>query len=158
MNNLGKVFEHTAIDFLVWPGEVITGSNGRILWVFHQEFALHIVDDSSREEDAHRRLAAGQQMQMLLLWHRGATFTTCEDNGLRALRDGKLAPQFSRCSEERRDAGRDMIVHLMLIEEGHLLLDSAKDTRVACMQTDDEMASLVMLLHQCTLFLEVHIR
>ena len=45
VNNLGKVFEHTAIDFLVWPGEVIAGSDRRILWVFHQEFTLHIVDD-----------------------------------------------------------------------------------------------------------------
>ena len=45
VNYLGEVFQNTSIDLLVWPGEMITGSNGSVLWVFLKQFALHIIDD-----------------------------------------------------------------------------------------------------------------
>ena len=45
VDNLRKVFEDTAIDALVWPREMIAGSNRGILWIFHQEFTLHVIDD-----------------------------------------------------------------------------------------------------------------
>ena len=91
VDNLGEVFEHTTIDLLVWPCEMVAGGNGGILWVFLKEFALYIVDDGGREEDAHRTLAASQKMELFLFWHGGAPFTTSEDDGLTTLRDGKLA-------------------------------------------------------------------
>ncbi len=47
VNNLRKVFQLATIDLLVWPRQVVTGGNGRILRVFLQEFALHIVDNRS---------------------------------------------------------------------------------------------------------------
>ena len=33
VDNLGEVFEHTTIDLLIWPCEMITGIDWRILWV-----------------------------------------------------------------------------------------------------------------------------
>ena len=45
VDDFGEVFEHTTIDRLVRPCEMITGSNGSVLWVFLKQFALHIIDD-----------------------------------------------------------------------------------------------------------------
>ena len=47
VNNLGEVLELAAIDFLVGPGKMIAGGNGRVLRIFLKQFALHVVDDSS---------------------------------------------------------------------------------------------------------------
>ena len=57
VDNLREVFENAAIDTLVWPREMITGSNGGVLGVFLKQFALHIVDNRCREENAHCTLA-----------------------------------------------------------------------------------------------------
>ena len=62
VDNLGEVFEHTTIDLLVWPCEMVAGGNGRVLGIFLQQLALHIVNNGGREEDAHRRLALGEQV------------------------------------------------------------------------------------------------
>ena len=91
VDNLGQVFELTAIDALVGPGEMITGGNGGVLWVLLKQFSLHIVDNRCGEENAHRRLATGQQMQLFFLGHRRTAFTTRQDNRLASLRDGELA-------------------------------------------------------------------
>ena len=56
VDNLGEVFQLASINLLVWPCEMIAGGNGGIFWVLLKEFALHIIDDGSREEDAHRAL------------------------------------------------------------------------------------------------------
>ena len=45
MDNLGQVFELTAIDALVGPGEMITSGYGGILWVLLKQFTLHIIDN-----------------------------------------------------------------------------------------------------------------
>ena len=50
-----------------------------------------------------------------------------------------------------------MIIHVVGVKEGHLFLDSAKDTGIAGVKTNDEMAFVVMLLHQCALLFECHI-
>ena len=54
VNYLGEILQNASIDLLVWPGEMITGSNRGVLWVFLKQFALHIIDDGGCEEDAHR--------------------------------------------------------------------------------------------------------
>ena len=54
VNQLGQVLELTAIDALVGPRQVVAGSDGGVLRIFLQQFALHIVDDDGTEEDAHR--------------------------------------------------------------------------------------------------------
>ena len=100
VDNLGKVFQHAAVDALVGPCEVVTGSDGRILGIFHQQFPLHVVNDGSAEENAHGALAASQQVQLLLLGHGRAALATREDNSLGALGDGELAPQFGSSSKE----------------------------------------------------------
>ena len=33
VDDFGEVFEHTTIDLLIWPCEMIAGSDGSILWV-----------------------------------------------------------------------------------------------------------------------------
>ena len=96
-------------------------------------------------------------MQLFFLGHGGTTFASCEDNRLATLRNRKLTLQLSSCSEERGDAWCDVVIHVVLIEESHLFLNSAKDTRIACMQTNDELSLIVELLHQFTLFFESHI-
>ena len=50
-----------------------------------------------------------------------------------------------------------MITHSVTVEESHLLLNSAIDTWVACMQTHDEKPPVVKFLHQGKLFLKGHI-
>ena len=50
-----------------------------------------------------------------------------------------------------------MILHLMGIEEGHLLLDGSKDTGITRMQSYDEMSSVVVLFHQRALFVKSHV-
>ena len=100
VDDLGEIFEHTTIDLLVWPCEMVAGGNGGILWVFLKEFALHIVDDGGREEDAHRARAASQKMKLLFFWHGGTTFATSKDDGLATLRNCELALQFGSGSEE----------------------------------------------------------
>ena len=47
VDNLGEVFEHTTIDLLIWPCEMITGSDGGVLWVLCLIF--------SRPHFGHRR-------------------------------------------------------------------------------------------------------
>ena len=100
VDDLGEIFEHTTIDLLVWPCEMITGGDGGILWVFLKEFALYIVDNGGREEDAHRALAASQKMKLLFFWHGGTAFATSKDDGLATLRNCELALQFGSSSEE----------------------------------------------------------
>ena len=129
VNNLGEVLQLTAVYFLVGPREVIAGSHGGVLGIFHQEFFLHIVNDGCREEDAHGALTFGEQVQLFLFWHGCTALATSEDDGLRALRDGELALQLCRSSQERRDAWSDVIRHVVGVEESHLLLYGAEDMR-----------------------------
>ena len=136
---------------------MIAGCNGGVLWVLLKQFTLHIIDDGGREEDTHRTLTASQQMQLLPFRHWCAPFASCQDNRLCALWNCELALQLCCCSEEGGDTWCDMIIHALLVEEGHLLLNGTKDTGIACMQTHDEMSLVVVLLHQRALFLEIHI-
>ena len=158
VDNLRQVLELATIDLLVRPCKMIAGGYGGVLWVLLKEFALHIVDDGGREEDTHRTLTFRQQVQLFFLRHRGAPFASCEDNRLCALWYRELTPQLCRSGEERRDAWRDVIRHALLVEERHLFLNGSEDTRIARMQTNDEMPLVVVLLHQLALFLKVHIR
>ena len=50
-----------------------------------------------------------------------------------------------------------MVRHTLAVEEGHLFLYGAKDAWVTSMQTNDEVATVVMFLHQGTLFLKRHV-
>ena len=45
----------------------------------------------------------------------------------------------------------------MLVEKGHLFLNGTKDAGVSRVQTHDEMSLVVVLLHQGTLLLKVHV-
>ena len=45
VNNLRKVFQLAAIDALVGPRQMVAGSNGRVLRILLQEFALDVVDN-----------------------------------------------------------------------------------------------------------------
>ena len=134
VNNFCKVFQLATINLLVGPCQMIAGGDGRVLRVFLEEFLLNIIDDGGRKEDAHGRLALGKQMKLLLLGHRSAAFATSKDNGLRMFGYRKLTSQFSSCSKKTGDARSDVIVHALLVEEDHLLLNGTKDTRVASMQ------------------------
>ena len=118
---------------------------------------MHIVDDGCREEDAHRTLATGQQVQLFLVWHRCTPFASCKDNGLATLRNGELTLQLGSGGKERRDARRDVIVHVVGIKEGHLLLNSPEDAGVAGMQADDVLPLVIELLHQLALLFERHV-
>ena len=100
VNYLRKVFQLTTVDFLVGPRQMVAGSNRCILRIFLKQFALYVIDDSRAEENAHRALAASQQMQLFLLWHRRTAFATRQDDGLCALRNGKLTTEFGSSSEE----------------------------------------------------------
>ena len=73
------------------------------------------------------------------------------------LRNRELALQLSGSGKERRYARGDVIVHMVLVEERHLLLNGAKNAGVASMQTDDEFSLVVELLHQFALLFERHI-
>ena len=96
-------------------------------------------------------------MQLFFLRHGCASFATGQNNRLTALWNRELTLQFGCCRQERADAWGDMVFHVVGIEEGHLFLDSAKDTWVACMEAHDEFALVIELLHQLALFLECHI-
>ena len=157
VDNLRQILELASIDLLVWPSQVIAGGYGRILWVLLKELALHIVDDRSTEEDAHRALTLGEQVELFFLRHRGSTFATSQDNRLTTLRNRELALQLGCCSEEGGDAWGDMVFHVVGIEEGHLLLNGAKDTGIACMEAHDEFALVVELFHQFALLFDFHI-
>ena len=100
MDYLCQILQHAAIYPLVGPGEVVAGGNGCVLGILHEQFPLHVIDNGGAQEDAHRALALGQQVQLLLLGHGRATLTTGEDDSLGALGDGELAPQFSSGSKE----------------------------------------------------------
>ena len=136
---------------------MIAGSNGRVLRIFLKQFALHVVDNRCRKEDAHRRLAACQEMELFLLGHGSTAFATCEDNGLTTLRNRKLALQLGSSGQERRDARSDVVVHVVLVEERHLFLNGTKDAGVACVQTDNVLTLVVELLHQQALLFKRHI-
>jgi len=96
-------------------------------------------------------------MQLLFFGHWGAAFATSEDDGLTAFGDGELALEFSSGGEERGNARGDVVVHTVGIEESHLLLDSAEDAGVARMEADDEVAEVVVLLHEGTLLFKIHV-
>ena len=96
-------------------------------------------------------------MELFFLRHRSSPLATSQDNGLATLRNRELALQLSCCSEEGGDAWGDVIVHPVLIEEGHLLLNGTKDTRIARMQANDVFPFVIELLHQFALLFECHI-
>ena len=50
-----------------------------------------------------------------------------------------------------------MVGHALAVEEGHLLLNGAEDAGVAGVQADDEVAAVVVLLHQRALLFKVHV-
>ena len=62
MHYLRQIFELSPIDALIFPSQMITGSNGRVFRVFLQKFVLHIINDGCGKEDAHRTLRTGQQV------------------------------------------------------------------------------------------------
>lgn len=157
MHDFSEVFKFPSVDVLVRPCEMVASSNGCVFGIFLKEFALHIIHNSSREENAHGALASGEEVQLFLLWHGGATFTTSEDDGLGAFGNGELAAQFGGSGEERRDARGDMVGHAVLVEERHLLLDGTEDTGVARVETNNKVPLIVVLLHQGTLLLKVHV-
>ena len=97
MHDFGKVLEFASVDVLVGPGQMIAGSYGCILWILLQQLCLHVVHNGSAEEDAHGALASGEEVQLLLLRHRCASFPSSEDDGLGPFRNGKLASKLS-CS------------------------------------------------------------
>ena len=103
MHDFGQVFQLPAIDFLVGPGQVVASRHGRVLGVFLQQLLLHVIDDGGTEENAHRALASCQQVEFLFFRHGRAPLSTSEDDGLRALGNGELAPQFRRRSEARKE-------------------------------------------------------
>ena len=90
VNHLGEVLQLATINLLVWPGEMIAGSNGRVFRVFLKKFPLHIVHDGCAEEDTHCALAPGQEVQLLPLGHWCASFPTGEDDGLCPFWNGEL--------------------------------------------------------------------
>ena len=100
VDNLRQVLELATIDLLVRPCEMIAGGYGGILWVLLKQFTLHIVDDRGTEEDTHRALTLGEQVELFFLRHRCATFASCQDNRLTALRNRELALQLGGCCEE----------------------------------------------------------
>ena len=157
MHDFSEVFKFPTIDFLVRPCEMVASSNGCVFGIFLKEFALHIIHNSSREENAHGALASGEEVQLLFLWHGGATFTTGENDGLSTFGNRELAAQFGGSGEERRDARGDMVGHAVLVEERHLLLDGTEDTGVARVETNNKVPLIVVLLHQSALLLKVHV-
>ena len=50
-----------------------------------------------------------------------------------------------------------MILHIVGIKESHLLLNGAEDTGIARVQAYNEVAQVVVLLHQGALLFKVHI-
>ena len=90
VNYLCEVFQLAAINLLVGPGEVVAGCDGRVLGIFLQQFSLHVIHNSGREEDAHRALAASQQVELLLLGHWRTSFATGKDDSLCAFGNGEL--------------------------------------------------------------------
>ena len=58
---------------------------------------------------------------------------------------------------EGGDARRDVVIHPILIEVVHLLLDRPIDTGVARVETDDEATFIVVFLHQGKLLLQIQI-
>ena len=118
---------------------------------------MHVVDDGGTEEDAHRALRTGQQVQFLAFGHGCAAFSACQDDGLCAFGNGELRTQFGSGGEERRYAGGDVVGHAVGIEEGHLFLYGTEDAGVARMQSHDELALVVELLHQLALFFQSHV-
>ena len=96
-------------------------------------------------------------MQLFLLWHRRAAFTTGKDDSLYLFRDGELRAQGGSGGLERRDARRDVVTHIILIEEVHLFLYRSVDAGIAGVQAYDEFTPVVKLFHQGELLVEVHI-
>ena len=157
MYNLCQVLQLPTINLLVRPCEVVASSDGCVGWIFLQQFLLDIIHDGCTQEDAHRRLALGEQVQLFLFRHRSAPLASCKDDGLCTFWNGELTSQLSSSSQERRDARGDVVGHLVLVEESHLLLNGSKDAGIARVQTHDEMSLVVVLLHQGTLFFKVHV-
>ena len=127
VDDVGEIFQLAAVDVLVGPRQVVAGCDGSVLGIFHEQLALHVVDDGGREEDAHRGLATGQQVELLLLGHGGTALTSGEDDGLRAFGDSELRAQLGSGSEEGGYAGRDVVRHVVFVEEGHLFLYGTED-------------------------------
>ena len=157
VDDAGEVSEDTTVDALVGPGEVIAGGDGGVLGILRQQLALHIVDDGGGEEDAHGALGACQEVELLLVGHGCAALATGEDDGLATLGDGELGAQLGGGGEEGGDARGDVVVHTVGIEKGHLLLYGSEDAGVAGMETNNEVALVVVLLHQGALLVEGHV-
>ena len=83
-----------------------------------------------------------QRRQGFTHWHFGFAFPTGQNDGLHYLGDGQLAVQ--RCCRRLKgtDTRHRLIVDTGLVQQGHLLLDSAVETQVARLQPHHLFPSL----------------
>ena len=117
---------------------------------------MHFFHNGSAQVDAHGTLGLREFVELFALGHRGAAFPAGKDDGLHFFGDGELRPERRGGGLEGRDAGGDVVVHAVAVEEGHLFLDGAVDARIAGVETDHEQAAVVEFLHQGKLFFQIH--
>ena len=89
-DDLRQVFQLSAVDAFVLPGQFIAGGYRCGRGVMFKKFFLHLVRYACTEVDAHRALAGGQFVQLFFFGHRRTAFTTGENDGLYLFRDGEL--------------------------------------------------------------------
>ena len=152
-----QVLQLSSEDFLVGPRQAVAGSHRRIGRIApRKQLVLHLLRQGGREEDAERSPMTSQCLQALPFGHGRPSLATRQDDGLRPSGHRQLASQ-SRCgSQEAADARGDAIVHAMLVEERHLLVDGSIDTRVARVKAHHLTALVVKLLHQLKLLPQRH--
>lgn len=100
-DNLGEIFQLTAIYALVFPRQLIT-SGYRSLWrILHQQFPLHVLHNGGTQIDAHSASRLRKLMQLLTFRHRCAPLASGQDNRLNLLRNGELRTQGCCCRLKR---------------------------------------------------------
>src|SRR5574344_1094999 len=98
-----------------------------------------------------------KQIQLFLIRHRRAAFSTSENDGLALLWNGELTTQFCCRSQKTTDARSDVIVHSVFIKKSHLFLNSTINTWITCMKPNDQLSLIIKLLHQLKLLLKIKI-
>lgn len=95
--------------------------------------------------------------ELFFFGHGSPAFSPGENDALHLFRDGELRFERGCGSLERRDAGGDMVVHFIFVEESHLFGDSSVDARVSRMEADYQHSFVIKGFHQGELFFESHV-
>ena len=114
-------------------------NGGSLIVTACNQLIYHLLQHVYTEENAHGRLMSSQRTEALTGRNRCTTFVTGDDYCLRYAGKRILLLQGSCSCQERADTGNNFILDIVSFQLIHLLLNSAVNSRVTSVKTDNTL-------------------